>query len=192
MKQYLDGNFQWEMTYGMPPSLPCNANEHIQDNPIKWTLFAVCRHTGGIYRSKFSEVTKPVLSVHPSRVDDASCGFFAEHQIQEGDTITVYMGDLKDSRKDHDSEYALRLPHVLFNAQPEENEILLASHKDNDIIFLSDATTHKRKRKVCGVVPTNNAEFQGIYMKATQRILKGHEILVDYNYHNPNNVPKLK
>lgn len=181
LKKKIDREFEWEKSYVVKPS-----STTASSCPSKFTLYALCRGNDGTTHSKFSEGRKPILSIRKSNVDVAGFGVFAERQFAPGEYISVYLGKKYMSSRTP-SDYALEItPEYYIDIDHGGDQLHLGAHKINDIGFYPEKESKEemgsnKKRKI-GSPIKNNAEYEGVLVRATSKILIGREIFVAYNY----------
>lgn len=125
-----------------------------------------------------------ILSLRDSDSESANVGCFTECQFHKDDIITVYLGSKCHKNMNTTSEYKLGIsPSHNIDPVPGDKHLLLGGHKANDANWVSETGVEPKGTKVkLGRKMSNNAEYQGIHVVSTQRILVVKEILVDYNY----------
>ena len=173
--------FGWLISYDISPM---NSMLQLTDKgmPVKWVLYAKCRQDKDRGKIRYSSSCTNLLSIQSLWIDGGGFGCFSEKHYEKDDTVTLYLGNkMKPSTDPTHSEYPYALevePNVYITPNNNGTQLLLGAHKANNTLFES-STGQTQKKK--GRPRQNNAYIPGIYVKASQRILCGNEILVDYH-----------
>lgn len=121
---------------------------------------------------------KEWLKVTQSTIKGAGAGLFAGRSFGIGEIISVYCGELQ---KDKPSVFSIEIRGHIIDAMGANEDIPLywGAHLVNDVNWYKEGdtpkTTGRHRHK-------NNAEFHGLYLKATSVIKPNQEIFVSYNF----------
>ena len=161
-------NFQWDFVYPINPHGFFHTPGFIDKYNVSYTLSVFERHKQ-THQSKYSTGKIPHITIRTSTITEAVYGMFAERIFVKDDIISVYMGIIS-SKIDHTSNYCMKIKNGVF-LKPSPDKCYIGDHKSNDrdfYILIKDNRTQ------------NNAKFEGIELISTTRILKGHDIFVEY------------